>query len=74
MSTVRIEINDNGPYKVTGPIELFAPDGSPVEVPGGGSVFLCRCGGSTNKPFCDGTHSKVGFEGALAAVRETEGT
>jgi len=74
MSAVRIEINDNGPYKVTGPIELFAPDSSPVEVPGGGSVFLCRCGGSTNKPFCYGTHSKVGFEGALAAVRETEGT
>jgi len=74
MSAVRIEINDNGPYKVTGPIELFAPDNSPVEVPGGKSVFLCRCGGSTNKPFCDGTHSTVGFEGALAAVRETEGT
>ena len=30
MSDVRIEITDNGPYKVSGPIELFAPDGSPV--------------------------------------------
>jgi 3-phenylpropionate/trans-cinnamate dioxygenase ferredoxin subunit len=72
MSAVQIEITDNGPYKVTGPIELVGPDGSPVPVAEGRSVYLCRCGGSTNKPFCDGTHSKVGFDGAMAAVREAD--
>ena len=71
MADVKIEILENGPYKVSGPIELFAPDGSPVS-PDRETVFLCRCGGSTNKPFCDGTHSKIGFEGAMAAVDASE--
>jgi 3-phenylpropionate/trans-cinnamate dioxygenase ferredoxin subunit len=72
MSDVRIEITDNGPYKVSGPIELFTPDGSPVSVEEGHNVFLCRCGGSSSKPFCDGTHSRVGFQGAMAAVAEAD--
>ena len=72
MTDVRIDITSNGPYKVTGPIELFDAEGRPVSVAEGRSVFLCRCGGSTNKPFCDGTHSRIGFDGAMTAVKQAE--
>jgi len=51
-----------------GPVTLTDADGT--EYPAKKTVFLCRCGGSTNKPFCDGTHSKVGFDAAERAVRE----
>ena len=34
------------------------------------TIALCRCGDSTTKPFCDSTHSKVGFRAAKRAVRE----
>jgi CDGSH-type Zn-finger protein len=71
MAEVTITPTENGPYKVKGPIELVDPDGNPITVPGE-TIFLCRCGGSTNKPFCDGTHSKIGFEGAAAAVAQAE--
>jgi CDGSH-type Zn-finger protein len=69
MTDVRIEITKDGPYMVSGPIELIDCDGDPVSVAAGREVFLCRCGGSTNKPFCDGTHTAIGFDGAIAAAK-----
>jgi len=51
----------NGPIEVTGNFELFDTGGQPIEV--NGPVFLCRCGESSNKPFCDGSHKKSGFTG-----------
>jgi 3-phenylpropionate/trans-cinnamate dioxygenase ferredoxin subunit len=65
MADVEITVLENGPYKVTGPAGLLSASGNPV--PGAGEqIFLCRCGASSNKPFCDGTHAKIGFQGALA--------
>ena len=71
---VEIKVRENGPYMVTGPIRLVDADGSEYDLserPGKG-IVLCRCGGSTTKPFCDGTHSRKGFEAAERAVRREE--
>jgi CDGSH-type Zn-finger protein len=65
---VEIKARHNGPYKVSGPFRLIDADGNEYEVPEGEAVVLCRCGASQTKPFCDKTHSKVGFEAAERAV------
>jgi CDGSH-type Zn-finger protein len=70
---VTITVRNNGPYRVEGPITLVDADGVQYPVPAGKGVSLCRCGASTKKPFCDGTHSKMGFEAAERAVRQAEG-
>lgn len=51
-----ITVTRNGPYEVVGAIALAGQSFA------GARYYLCRCGGSKNKPFCDGTHSKIGFE------------
>lgn len=72
MADVKITSKHNGPYLVTGPIDLETPEGQAIEVPAGRTtIALCRCGASVNKPFCDGTHSKIGFDSAKAAVPES---
>jgi CDGSH-type Zn-finger protein len=68
---VRIKVRLNGPYLVeTDDVELVDWNGHPYEI-GRRPVALCRCGGSANKPFCDGTHSKIGFHAAEAG-RDSE--
>jgi CDGSH-type Zn-finger protein/uncharacterized Fe-S cluster protein YjdI len=57
---VTIEAYPNGPYVAAGPVHLHAASGR--EAFRGTKTALCRCGGSQNKPFCDGTHRKIGFE------------
>jgi CDGSH-type Zn-finger protein len=65
---------NNGPYLVTGAFTLVDADGTEYDLSDRKTVALCRCGGSTTKPFCDGTHSKTGFEAAERAVmRQQEG-
>ncbi len=69
MADVRITVRPNGPYRVEGPVTLVDAEGREWDLTGKAAFSLCRCGGSVNKPFCDGTHSKIGFQGAEAAVR-----
>ena len=53
----------NGPYVVSGPVTFSDVEGR--EIPHGDQMELCRCGHSNNKPFCDGTHLTIDFDGTL---------
>lgn len=71
MSEVKITVRPNGPYRVEcaeGTVEIIDVDGHKIDLTGKTAFSLCRCGASTKKPFCDGTHSKIGFQAAEAAV------
>lgn len=51
----------NGPLRVAGHFRITGTDSSKIETDK--EVFLCRCGNSAQKPFCDGSHEKTGFSG-----------
>jgi len=72
MGEVVIKARHNGPYKITGAVKVIDADGTEYDLSDKGeTVVLCRCGGSTTKPFCDGTHSQIGFQAAERAVRQS---
>lgn len=74
MPDLDIQVTENGPYMLTGAdIRLVDADGKEYDVSNRKVVALCRCGGSTTKPFCDGTHSRKGFEAAERAVAQERG-
>lgn len=58
---VKIEVTANGPYLVKTECLIVHANGK--EETKTGTVALCRCGASGNKPYCDGQHRKIGFEG-----------
>lgn len=53
----------DGPYLVRGPVRLLGHDGQEIEL-GRRTVALCRCGRSSLRPFCDGTHKLIRFRAA----------
>ena len=56
---LRISPSTDGPFALKGEAEIVSADGQTCY--SGNRMFLCRCGASSNKPFCDGTHAKIGF-------------
>ena len=62
MSTVKITVLPNGPLKVEGAIEIHDGKGNALVPKTKPDAYLCRCGHSANKPFCDGAHSRNGFK------------
>jgi CDGSH-type Zn-finger protein len=71
---ITISARKNGPYLVGGDLselQLSDADGNLYDLTGKPMIALCRCGASVTKPFCDGQHSKIGFQAAEAAVGES---
>jgi 3-phenylpropionate/trans-cinnamate dioxygenase ferredoxin subunit len=75
MAQVKITVRRNGAYRVEAPegaVELVDADGNAYDLAGKTRFSLCRCGGSVTKPFCDGAHSRIGFQAAELAVKVEE--
>ena len=68
MPPIKITVRNNGPCRIEGDdITIVDQDDKPFGLAGRTLVSLCRCGHSSNKPFCDGSHAKVGFTSELQA-------
>ena len=67
MSETTIVCSNNGPLRISGSFEIKDAQGNVFDLSGRESISLCRCGGSANKPFCDGTHNKNGFHSEVQA-------
>ncbi len=67
MPGATITIRNNGSIRVEGEFTIVDQEGKPFDLAGRTMISLCRCGQSSNKPFCDGTHSKCGFESLIVA-------
>ena len=63
----KITVRNNGPLRVEGEFTICDEAGAAFETPGRTMVSLCRCGHSENKPFCDGSHKRVGFQSEVTA-------
>jgi CDGSH-type Zn-finger protein len=69
VTDVIVNVRDNGPNRIPGPVSVFDAEGNLIrQVPEGERVALCRCGESHTKPFCDGTHKEIGFESVIRAA------
>jgi CDGSH-type Zn-finger protein len=68
LMSVEIIVLNNGPLRVTGDdIVIKDVAGNTFGLAGRTVVSLCRCGHSDNKPFCDGSHNRVGFQSTVEA-------
>ena len=59
--TTEVTATDNGSFQISGDFVVKDADGNAFPTEPGKDVWLCRCGHSANKPFCDGSHKREGF-------------
>jgi CDGSH-type Zn-finger protein len=62
-----ITVNNNGPLLIEGDVVITDATGKKFELGGRAALAMCRCGESTKKPFCDGSHRTSGFDSCVAA-------
>lgn len=67
MPDTTITIKDDGSIKIEGDFKILDPQGNAFGLAGRTVISLCRCGASANKPFCDGSHKRIGFQDKVAA-------
>jgi len=68
MSEFTIRCRPNGPFVIEGPVKVIDAEGNAFPTnPDKPVVALCRCGQSARKPFCDGSHNRVGFQASECA-------
>jgi len=67
LAGTKITVRNNGPLRLEGEFEICDMEGKPFGLGGRTAVSLCRCGHSQNKPFCDSTHRKIGFQSEMTA-------
>ncbi len=67
MSDCVLMCKDNGPLRVSGNFLIQDAGDTSFDLAGRTVISLCRCGGSANKPFCDGAHARIGFRSQIKA-------
>jgi CDGSH-type Zn-finger protein len=67
MAGSKVTVRNNGPLRIEGEFSICDQDGGTFGLAGRSMISLCRCGNSENKPFCDGSHNRVGFKSEAKA-------
>jgi len=67
MSSTTIVCLNNGPLRISGDFVIKDAQEGEFDLSGRDAISLCRCGNSNNKPFCDGSHNRVGFQSEVQA-------
>ena len=67
MAATTITVRTDGSIRIEGDFQVLDQDGKAFGLAGRTKIALCRCGHSETKPFCDGSHKKVGFQSSIQA-------